>query len=241
MEFRASKKRLQNYWCLAAFFSASPMEFTALFMVLVSMSSTFASAFICEPSALNFLSFSLPLPFFVLATQNPLELEGTYPLPEAQIDRFMLKIVVGYPTREEEDLIVQRIASNTKRPQVRAVASPQQILRARAVLDEVYVDELVRRYVLDLVFATRAPEQHGLAKLKPMILYGASPRASIALTQAARARAFLDGRGYVTPKDCKRVAMDVLRHRVVTTFEAEAEGFSSERIVQTLLDTVAMP
>ncbi|MBK8100372.1 MAG: MoxR family ATPase [Planctomycetes bacterium] len=183
----------------------------------------------------------LPDPFLVLATQNPVEQEGTYVLPEAQIDRFMLKVVVRYPSRAEEDLIVQRIASNTQRPKVRAVATPQQVVRARAVLDEIHVDELVRGYVLDLVFATREPAQHGLAKLGPMILYGASPRASIALTQAARARAFLDGRGYVTPKDVKRVAMEVLRHRVVTTFEAEAEGLDSEAIVQTLLDTVPMP
>ncbi|MEQ1634446.1 MAG: MoxR family ATPase, partial [Planctomycetota bacterium] len=183
----------------------------------------------------------LPDPFLVLATQNPVEQEGTYVLPEAQIDRFMLKVKVSYPSRAEEDLIVQRIASNTKKPRVRAVATPQDVLRARAVLDEVYVDELVRGYVLDLVFATREPQAHGLEKLKPMILYGASPRASIALTQASRARAFLDGRGYVTPKDVKRVAMDVLRHRVVTTFEAEAQGLDADRIVATLLDTVAMP
>jgi MoxR-like ATPase len=183
----------------------------------------------------------LPEPFLVLATQNPVEQEGTYVLPEAQIDRFMLKIVVGYPSREEEDLIVQRIATNTHRPQVHAVATPQQVLQARRVLDEVYVDELVRAYVLDLVFATRQPEAAGLERLRPLILYGASPRASIALTQAARARAFLDCRGYVTPKDVKRVAMDVLRHRVVTTYEAEAEGLSSERIVQLVLDTVALP
>jgi MoxR-like ATPase len=183
----------------------------------------------------------LPEPFLVLATQNPVEQEGTYVLPEAQIDRFMLKVVVGYPSRQEEDLIVQRIATNTKRPQLHAVATPAQVLQARAVLDEVYVDELVRGYVLDLVFATRKPEAHGLERLRPLILYGASPRASIALTQAARARAFLDGRGYVTPKDVKRVAMDVLRHRVVTTYEAEAEGLSSEKVVQLVLDTVAVP
>ncbi|MCA9573694.1 MAG: ATPase, partial [Myxococcales bacterium] len=133
------------------------------------------------------------------------------------------------------------MASNTHRPKVEPVATPAQILAARALLDEVYVDDLVRSYVLDLVFATREPEAHGLARLKPLILYGASPRASIALTQAARARAFLDGRGYVTPKDVKRVAMDVFRHRVITTYEAEAEGLDSEQVVQTVLDTVPVP
>jgi MoxR-like ATPase len=183
----------------------------------------------------------LPEPFLVLATQNPIEQEGTYNLPEAQIDRFMLKVVVQYPTREEEDQIVQRIATNTNLPRLRAVATPEQVLSARALLDEVYVDELVRGYVLDLTFATRQPQTHGLERLQPLILYGASPRASIALTQAARARAFLDGRGYVTPKDVKRVAMDVLRHRVITTYEAEAEGLSSEQVVQTVLDTVPVP
>jgi MoxR-like ATPase len=186
-------------------------------------------------------SRKLPEPFLVLATQNPIEQEGTYALPEAQVDRFMLKVIVGYPTREEEDVIVQRMATNRGKPVARPVVEPAQVLRARAVLDEVYVDELVRGYVLDVVFATRDPGAVGLAKLKPMILYGASPRASIALTQAAKAYAFLHGRGYVTPKDVKAIAMDALRHRVITTYEAEAEGLTSDAVVRSILDTVPVP
>jgi MoxR-like ATPase len=183
----------------------------------------------------------LPRPFLVLATQNPIEHEGTYPLPEAQVDRFMLKVVVGYPTKAEENAIIQRMATNAHKPAVRAVATPAQILAARALLDSVYVDDLVREYVVELVFATRQPEDAGLAALKPMILYGASPRASIALTQAARARAFLDGRGYVTPKDVKAIGMDVLRHRVITTYEAEAEAIDAEHVIQKVFDTVPVP
>jgi MoxR-like ATPase len=183
----------------------------------------------------------LPSPFLVLATQNPVEQEGTYPLPEAQIDRFMLKVVVTYPTRAQELEIVQRMASNTHRPSVHRIAQPEQILAARALLDEVYVDEKIHRYVVDLVFATRDPAEAGLPALVPLVLYGASPRASIALTQAGRARAFLEGRGYVMPQDVKSIAMDVLRHRVVTTYEAEAEGLTAEHVIQQLLDAVPVP
>jgi MoxR-like ATPase len=177
----------------------------------------------------------------VLATQNPIEQEGTYPLPEAQIDRFMLKVVVGYPTRDQEVAIIERMATTGAKPQVRRVATPEQVLAARALLDAVYVDPKVRRYVVDLVFATREPEAAGLADLKPLILYGASPRASIALTMAARARAFLDGRGFVTPQDVKTVGMDVLRHRVITTYEAEAEGLTSVHVIQKAFDHVRVP
>jgi len=183
----------------------------------------------------------LPSPFLVLATMNPIELEGTYPLPEAQIDRFLLKVVVGYPDKEEEKAIVRRMARTTSRPTVRTVGSPAQVLAARALLDEVYVDEKVLAYVVDLVFATRQPAEAGLAALKPLILYGASPRASIALVRAARARAFLDGRGFVTPHDVKAVGMDVLRHRVITTYEAEAEGLTSVNVVQRVFDAVRVP
>ena len=183
----------------------------------------------------------LPSPFLVLATQNPLEQEGTYALPEAQVDRFMLKVVVGFPTREEERLIVERMATTGHKPVAKQVAEPAQVLAARALLDEVYVDEKLRHYVVDLVFATREPAAAGLAELEPLILYGASPRASIALVQAARARAFLEGRGYTTPHDVKLIAMDVLRHRVVTTYEAEAEGVRSEQVIQRVLDTVPVP
>jgi len=183
----------------------------------------------------------LPSPFLVLATQNPLELEGTYPLPEAQIDRFLLKVVVGYPDKEEEKAIVRRMAATQGRPVVHPVASPEQVLAARALLDLVYVDEKVLSYVVDLVFATRRPDEAGLADLKPLILYGASPRASIALTRAARARAFLEGRGFVTPHDVKSVGMDVLRHRVLTTYEAEAEGVTSVDVIRRVFDTVRVP
>ncbi|MCC6671837.1 MAG: AAA family ATPase [Planctomycetes bacterium] len=184
---------------------------------------------------------ALPEPFLVLATQNPLEHEGTYPLPEAQVDRFMLKVVVGYPSRTEENQIVARMATTAHRPRVRQVATPAQVLAARALLDDVYVDEKVRGYVVDLVFATRYPEDAGLKALRPLILYGASPRASIALTQAARAHALLAGRTYATPQDVKSVGMDVLRHRVLTTYEAEAEGVTSVQVIQQVFDTVRVP
>ena len=183
----------------------------------------------------------LPHPFLVLATQNPVEQEGTYPLPEAQVDRFMLKVVIGFPSKAEEKKIVQRMATLAHKPTVKQVAEPRQLLAARELLDAVLVDEKIHDYVIDLVFATRNPESAGLADLKPLILYGASPRASIALTLAARARAFLAGRGYVTPHDIKAVGMDVLRHRVITTYEAEAEGLTSENVVQRVFDTVPVP
>jgi len=184
---------------------------------------------------------ALPAPFLVLATQNPVELEGTYPLPEAQIDRFMLKVVVGYPTREEEASIVERMAATTSRLTVRRVATPEQVLEARVLLDRVHVDRKVLDYVVALVFATREPGAAGLAELKPRILYGASPRASIALVRAARARAFLEGRGFVTPHDVKTVGFDVLRHRVTTTYEAEAEGLTSVDVIRQVFDTVPVP
>lgn len=184
---------------------------------------------------------ALPSPFLVLATQNPVEQEGTYPLPEAQVDRFMLKVVVGYPSKEEEAQIIERMANNTHRPQVRTVANPEQVLAARKLMDEVYVDPKISSYVVDLVFATREPDAADLADLKPMILYGASPRASIALVQGARARAFLRGRGYVTPHDVKSVGMEVLRHRVIPTFEAEAQGVTSEQMIQRVFDHVPVP
>jgi MoxR-like ATPase len=183
----------------------------------------------------------LPAPFLVLATQNPVELEGTYPLPEAQVDRFMLKVVVGYPDRDEERRIVERMATTSGPPEVPQVAEPAQVLAARELLDAIYVDERALGYLVDLVFATRRPAEAGLGDLEPLILYGASPRASIALTQAARARAFLEGRGYVTPHDIKSVGMDVLRHRVITTYEAEAEGLTSEDVIRRVFDSVPVP
>jgi len=183
----------------------------------------------------------LPAPFLVLATQNPIEQEGTYPLPEAQIDRFMLKVVVGYPDRDEERRIVEREATTRARREVRQVATPEQVFSARALLDEVYVDEKVLTYLVNLVFATRQRKDAGLKDIDPLILYGVSPRGTVALAQAARAHAFLAGRGYVTPHDIKSVAMDVLRHRVITTYEAEAEGITSEHVIQSVLDTVPVP
>ncbi len=183
----------------------------------------------------------LPTPFLVLATQNPVEIEGTYPLPEAQIDRFMLKVVVNYPTREEEPRIIERMVRVTETPRVSAVATPDDILRARALLDTIHVDEKLLTYVVDVVFATREPAAVGLPALEPLLLYGASPRASIAMVRAARAHALLEGRGYVTPHDVKAVGMEVLRHRVITTYEAEAEGLTSEQVIQDVFDTVPVP
>mgnify|MGYP001390414474 CR=1 FL=1 len=183
----------------------------------------------------------LPNPFLVLATQNPIEQEGTYPLPEAQVDRFMLKLKVGYPTKDEERRIVDRMAFTKPDTAVQAVVTPEEILRARQVVDSIYVDEKIRDYVVDVVHATRDPEAYGLKKLRRLIEFGASPRASIALTIAARAMAFLDGRGFVTPQDVKTIAPDVLRHRVIVGYEGEAEGVSSDDVVRETLDHVPAP
>ena len=186
-------------------------------------------------------TFPLEAPFLVLATQNPIEQEGTYPLPEAQVDRFMMKIKVGYPTREEELEIMRRMAKTGSKPVVKPVVSPQQIMSARSVLNALYIDERVEKYIVDLVVASREPEKVGLASLKPLIEYGASPRATINLNLAARAHAFLQHRAYITPEDIRSIAMDVLRHRVAVTYEAEAEEITSEDIVQRILDTVEVP
>ena len=183
----------------------------------------------------------LPVPFLVLATQNPIEQEGTYPLPEAQVDRFMLKVVVDYPSKEEERAIIERMATTGEKLVATQVARPEQVIEARTLLDEIYVDEKVLRYLVDLADATRNPAEAGLKDLGPLILYGVSPRGTICLTQAARARAFLEGRGFVTPHDIKSVAMSVLRHRVITTYEAEAEGLTSENVIQRVLDSVPVP
>ncbi len=185
-------------------------------------------------------TFMLPKPFLVLATQNPIEQEGTYPLPEAQVDRFMLKLVITYPTKKEEKEIMERIALG-KEIQVNAVIDPTKILQLRDILKKIYVDEKVKDYILDLVFATREPENYRLADIKPLISYGASPRASIMLTLAAKANAFLQGRGYVTPDDVKNIGLDVLRHRVLVTYEAEAEEVTSDQIVKKIFDQVEVP
>lgn len=179
-------------------------------------------------------------PFLVLATQNPIEQEGTYPLPEAQVDRFMLKVVVDYPTRSEERLIMDRM-TGFQLPEVKAVVTPEEILHAREVVRQIYVDEKIKEYVLDLVFATRQPAANGLSGLQNLIAFGASPRATIFLILAARAHAFLKGRGFVTPEDIKQIAPDVLRHRVVISYEAEAEEITSAQIVQRILDQIEVP
>jgi len=182
----------------------------------------------------------LPEPFFVLATQNPIEQEGTYPLPEAQTDRFLLKIVVGYPSREEEKAIM-RAQTSQKAPDVEKVVSLSEILEAQKVVKEVYIDEKLEEYILDLVMATRAPEKFGIKSLEGMIEYGASPRATIALTMAAKARAFLRHQGWVRPDDIKAVAAPALRHRIILTYEAEAEETTTDDVVKTLLDNVQVP
>lgn len=185
-------------------------------------------------------SHPLPEPFLVLATQNPIEQEGTYSLPEAQVDRFMLKVVVGYPSEDEEKQIM-RLAARTTRPvPLNAVIDPGNILEMRKLVDQIYVDDQITEYIIRLVFATRQPAKF-LPKMDGRIRFGGSPRASIYLNLAARACAFLNGRGYVTPQDVKSIALDVLRHRVITTFEAEADSITSEHIVQHLLDTIQVP
>jgi MoxR-like ATPase len=185
-------------------------------------------------------TFPLPQPFLVLATQNPIEQVGTYPLPEAQVDRFMLKVRVGYPTREEEKEILRRMSTGQE-IRVSPVVTPEEILAARAEIARLYLDDTVGEYILDLVEATRTPKQFGLRDLEPLIEYGASPRASLALAACARAHAFLRGRAYVTPEDVKAVAPDVLRHRVVTTYEAEAEEVTQDDIVERILAAVRVP
>ncbi|WP_050727397.1 AAA family ATPase [Vulgatibacter incomptus] len=185
-------------------------------------------------------SFPLPRPFFVMATQNPVEQEGTYPLPEAQVDRFMLMVKVGYPTREEERAIMDRMAGGPV-PEVSPVIRPDRIEQVQKVVDGIYVDPRVKDYVVNLVFATREPENAGLRDLADYIEYGASPRASIFLLRAAKAHAFLRRRGFVTPEDVKAVGLDVLRHRVIATYEAEAESVTPERIVQRIFERVEVP
>ena len=185
-------------------------------------------------------TYELPQLFMVLATQNPIEQEGTYPLPEAQVDRFMLKVIVDYPRPNEERMIIDRMTGGPL-PAVRPVVSPEQILRAREMVRSVYVDDKIKNYVLNLVLTTRDPGNNGLSDLRPFIAFGASPRAGINLVLAARAHAFIKGRGFVTPDDIKEVASDVLRHRVIVSYEAEAEGVSSADIVQRILDYAEVP
>jgi MoxR-like ATPase len=184
-------------------------------------------------------TFPLADPFLVLATQNPIEQEGTYPLPEAQVDRFMLKLRVGYPTRDEEKIILERMAGH-RLPDVDRVIDPDGIRDIRRAVDSVFVDEKIKAYILDIVFASRDPRAAGL-ELAPLIAWGASPRATLALTQLSRARALLRGRAFVIPEDVKAVGSDVLRHRILITYEAEAENLTSDDIVTTLLDNIEVP
>ena len=185
-------------------------------------------------------TYALDDPFLVLATQNPIEHEGTYPLPEAQVDRFMLKVIVDYPSRDEERQIIDRMAG-PELPVVNPVIECSQITTAREIVRQIYVDDKVKEYVLDLVTATRNPSDDGLRDLRQLIAFGASPRAGIHLVNAARAHAFLKGRGYVTPEDVKQLAPDILRHRVITTYEAEAEEVTSADIIQRVLNHVEVP
>ena len=186
-------------------------------------------------------TFNMDSPFLVLATQNPIEQEGTYPLPEAQVDRFMLKLKVSYPSIDEEKLILRRMAKTTIDDSLKPVINPKQILNTQKIINDIYVDEKVEEYILNLIFATREPESFGLNDIKGLIDYGASPRATINIVLASKARAFMEHRGYITPEDVRFVGMDVLRHRVILTYEAEAEELSSEDIIQRLFETIEVP
>jgi len=185
-------------------------------------------------------TFKLEEPFLVLATQNPIEQEGTYPLPEAQVDRFMLKVVIGYPTKEDERLIIRQNVNQIS-VKINAVVSPEQIIGARELVRQVYMDEKIEQYILDIVFASRKPEDYKLAKLKPLINYGGSPRASINLALASKAYAFMKRRGFVIPEDVRAIAFDVMRHRIGLTYEAEAENVNSEEIISEILNNVQVP
>jgi len=185
-------------------------------------------------------TFALPQPFLVMATQNPIEQEGTYPLPEAQVDRFMLKVVVGYPKKEEERQII-RMNNTGEFPRANKVVDPEDIIRAREVVRDVYMDEKIEKYIVDIVYATRTPEDYGLSSLKDLITYGASPRASISLSAASKAYAFIKRRGYVIPEDVRAVCNEVLRHRIGLSYEAEAENVTPEEIISQILNAVIVP
>lgn len=186
-------------------------------------------------------SYKLQEPFLVLATQNPIEQEGTYPLPEAQVDRFMLKVVIDYPTKADEQMIIRQNTQALSAPIINAVASTQEIITAKELVRQVYVDEKIENYILNIVFATRYPDRYNLAKLKPLISFGGSPRASINLALAAKAYAFLNNRGYVVPDDVRNVCKDILRHRIGLTYEAEAENINVENIIEEILRVVNVP
>lgn len=186
-------------------------------------------------------TFPLESPFMVIATQNPIEQEGTYPLPEAQVDRFIFKLKVDYPSREEEKRIMQMMSSQKEHAVAQPVIGPEDLVRAREVFDKIYIDENLEDYIVNIVSSTRSPAEHGLAELAPLIQFGASPRASIFLHRAAKAHAFVQGRGYVVPHDIKTVGMDVLRHRVILSYEAEAENVDSDQLLKKIFDTIEVP
>ncbi|MBC6493200.1 AAA family ATPase [Flavihumibacter stibioxidans] len=186
-------------------------------------------------------TYPLEEPFLVLATQNPLEQEGTYPLPEAQVDRFIMKVIVGYPSKQEEQMIIRQNVQGMKAPKVQQVVTLQELLEAKDLTRQVYMDEKIEQYILDIVFATRQPDQYGLSKLQPLISYGGSPRASINLALAAKAYAYLSKRAFVIPDDVKAIAKDVLRHRVGLTYEAEAENVNVEQVVDDILRAIQVP
>lgn len=186
-------------------------------------------------------TYKLDAPFLVLATQNPLEQEGTYPLPEAQVDRFIMKVVVGYPKMHEEQMIIRQNVQGLETPAVKQVVSVQEVMNARDLTRQIYMDEKIEQYILDIVFATRAPEQYNLERLRPLISYGGSPRASINLALAAKAQAFLNKRGFVIPEDVRSISLDVLRHRIGLTYEAEAENVKVEDVVEDILKAINVP
>jgi len=186
-------------------------------------------------------TYKLEEPFLVLATQNPLEQEGTYPLPEAQVDRFIMKVVVNYPAMHEEQMILRTNVQGMSLPSIRQVVSVQEILTARELVREIYMDEKIEQYILDIVFATRKPDQYKLEKLKPLISYGASPRGSINLALAAKSQAFLNKRGYVIPEDVRSICFDVLRHRIGLTYEAEAENVNVENVIEDVVKAINVP
>lgn len=185
-------------------------------------------------------TYKLEEPFLVMATQNPIEQEGTYPLPEAQVDRFMLKLKIGYPTKEEELQILSRMSTGHV-PEVSAVVDAKRIIEAREIVNEIYVDPKVEEYIVNIVCASRTPQEYGLEEIAPLLEYGASPRATISLIRGARAHAFIKGRGFVTPEDIKSIGMDILRHRVIATYEAEAENITSEDIIKKIFDSIEVP
>ena len=186
-------------------------------------------------------TYPLPEPFLVLATQNPIDQEGTYQLPEAQVDRFMFKLKIDYPDMKEERLILDLMAKTAVSEEVNKIVTPEKIMAARKVVDEIYMDDKIKDYIVDIVLATRKPEKYGLKELENMVQFGASPRATIALALAAKAHAFMEGRGYVVPQDIKDLAPDILRHRIIVTYEAEAEGLDSEFVIEKTLNKVAVP